>query len=316
MSENFMNLPSGSGQSETNQKLQQIADSLGVTTDALNSAVNLANTAGNNANAKIVDVENRFNTLTTAQQQASEVVDARKGKASLKAKIDEMDTTVETHKADNMSHGLTTNKTIYVATTGSDSTGDGSISKPYATIQKAVDMCTSVPSKFINTISIGTGSFVGATISNKFVRLISANNDNPTITTTLNLINSNLTFDSAFTFLTSSGYGMSTMASTVIFNATGCVFSGVNGVSANDSSKISTKWNVNVTFINCTYAIQSNYLSEVFIYVIKGSSNTTGLRCDGGIIKYNVNTMTATTLTATMSGGRIYTGAQTSIPNY
>lgn len=91
MAEDFLNLPNKKGQDTTNVALQQIADKLGVTTDALASAVNLANKAGNDANAKIADVESRFQTLTTAQQQASEVVDARRGKASLRAKIDVMD---------------------------------------------------------------------------------------------------------------------------------------------------------------------------------------------------------------------------------
>lgn len=61
-------------------------------------------TAITDANAKIVDVESRFQTLTTEQQQDAEVVDARKGKTSLKAKIDEMDSTVASHKADKMPH--------------------------------------------------------------------------------------------------------------------------------------------------------------------------------------------------------------------
>lgn len=107
MAEDFLNLPSKSGQDIANLALQQIANTLGVTTDALASAVNLANTAGNNANAKILDLETRWNDLTTKQQQDAEVIDARKGKASLKAKIDELEsqsneiaTDLDTHKVD------------------------------------------------------------------------------------------------------------------------------------------------------------------------------------------------------------------------
>lgn len=55
------------------------------------TAATNANTATTNANNKIVDVETRFQALTTTQQQDAEVVDARKGKASLRAKIDELD---------------------------------------------------------------------------------------------------------------------------------------------------------------------------------------------------------------------------------
>jgi lysophospholipase L1-like esterase len=53
-----------------------------------------AQTATENAENKIVDVEARFNTLTSEQQQASEVLDARKGQPSLKAKMDQVDSSL------------------------------------------------------------------------------------------------------------------------------------------------------------------------------------------------------------------------------
>ena len=37
---------------------------------------------------KVQEVETRFNTLTSAQQQSSEVIDARDGETSLKARLD------------------------------------------------------------------------------------------------------------------------------------------------------------------------------------------------------------------------------------
>lgn len=62
------------------------------------SATNAANTATSNAKAvttaannKILDVEERFNNLTSQHQQESEVIDARKGKESLRLKIDDID---------------------------------------------------------------------------------------------------------------------------------------------------------------------------------------------------------------------------------
>lgn len=42
----------------------------------------------NRANAKLEELETRFSALTTSQQQAAEVVDARDGEASLKARLD------------------------------------------------------------------------------------------------------------------------------------------------------------------------------------------------------------------------------------
>ena len=48
----------------------------------------------------IADIETRFNDLTTEQQQDAEVIDARKGEVSLRAKIDAMDNEVASHLSD------------------------------------------------------------------------------------------------------------------------------------------------------------------------------------------------------------------------
>jgi hypothetical protein len=48
------------------------------------------------AEAKISDVEERFNRLTIEQQQDAEVIDARKGKDSLRLKIDDIDLQIAT----------------------------------------------------------------------------------------------------------------------------------------------------------------------------------------------------------------------------
>ena len=54
---------------------------------------------------------------------------------------------------------LTANRTIYVATTGNDSTGDGSIGNPYATLQKAENVARTLDfGGYIVTISLGDGT--------------------------------------------------------------------------------------------------------------------------------------------------------------
>src|SRR5699024_1515329 len=49
-----------------------------------NSKENMTNTVSN----KINEIETKFNELTTSQQQDLEVIDARDGEASLKARLD------------------------------------------------------------------------------------------------------------------------------------------------------------------------------------------------------------------------------------
>ncbi len=68
-------------------------------------AINEVDTTIANAENKIVDVENRFQTLTTEQQQDAEVIDARQGKTSLVANIQEIKDDLRSHEADDVSQG-------------------------------------------------------------------------------------------------------------------------------------------------------------------------------------------------------------------
>ncbi len=116
----FLNLPSKEGQDSQNQYLAQIAQYLGVTAGNLQDAINMANKANSDAAAKIADIENRFQQLTTSQQQDAEVVSARQSTvksktfASLDARLEEDEQDLKTHKAETATQ-LNSNK-IYVDT--------------------------------------------------------------------------------------------------------------------------------------------------------------------------------------------------------
>lgn len=56
-------------------------------------------------------------------------------------------------------NGLSANKTVYVATTGSDATGDGTQAAPYATINKALSTIPKNLNGFWATIMIGAGTY-------------------------------------------------------------------------------------------------------------------------------------------------------------
>ena len=69
--------------------ISQFKSQVNSTIDNCNKAVdNKLNDVDNFVDNKILDIETRFNTLTSSQQQASEVIDARDGEASLKARLD------------------------------------------------------------------------------------------------------------------------------------------------------------------------------------------------------------------------------------
>ena len=60
---------------------------------------------------------------------------------------------------------ITANDTLEVATTGNDTTGDGSPGSPFLTIQKAIDIATEgdLAPNITRTISVGPGTFTGFT---------------------------------------------------------------------------------------------------------------------------------------------------------
>jgi len=65
-------------------------------------------------------------------------------------------------------------------------------------------------------------------------------------------------------------------------------------------------------------AVKANLGGRILMGVAGGSNNAgVGLRADnGGVITYSTRSLTAATVTLTANGGRIYSGAQTTIPNY
>ena len=76
----------------TNEAVSRVDNSISVVNNTVNEKVVEMNTAKvdmtNTVSNKINEVEKRFNNLTSSQQQSSEVIDARDGETSLKARLD------------------------------------------------------------------------------------------------------------------------------------------------------------------------------------------------------------------------------------
>ena len=74
---------------QVNSTIDNCKTNINSTINNCNKAVdNKLNDVDNFIDNKILDIEKRFNTLTSSQQQASEVIDARDGEVSLKARLD------------------------------------------------------------------------------------------------------------------------------------------------------------------------------------------------------------------------------------
>ena len=74
---------------QVNSTIDNCKTNINSTINNCNKAVdNKLNDVDNFIDNKILDIEKRFNTLTSSQQQESEVIDARDGEVSLKARLD------------------------------------------------------------------------------------------------------------------------------------------------------------------------------------------------------------------------------------
>lgn len=209
------------------------------------------------------------------------------------------------------------NISVYVATSGNDASGDGSESYPYRTIQHAID---SLSKDLINkeiTIHIADGTYsenvevagfyggtlrfqLGAVTMKSFV-----------------LYETNVIINGTSLTLNASGniYGFRChRGANAIFQCALTVNGSTNGIFVSYGSCFSCR---TVSANSCTNAIVCNFASHLYIGTLDGSKNNNGISVAAGIasIESIVSSM-ASTLYVTTNGGRIYTGAQASVPAY
>ena len=220
--------------------------------------------------------------------------------------------------------GLSANKTIYVSTAGSDTLGDGSATNKYATIQKAINSLPSNLNGFDATINIAAGTYEedvliartfggniiltgseGASISIRSLRVSygsSVRAQNIVLNITGNFNNNAVAVTSA-SFISLSKLTLSGNAENglyVNFDGYACVLG-------------------DLSIDNTTYAaINATNRSSIFASNISGAAvSGSFLRSvNGSMISYNILNATAPVQFSATAGGRIYSGAQTDIPNY
>lgn len=217
--------------------------------------------------------------------------------------------------------GLDANMTVYVAVSGSDATGNGSSTSPYQTITKALSTIPKNLNGFGAIINIGAGTYdedifiektfggviiltgdASAQVAIRSLRVFYGSTVEITVPMTVTgainnnavyVLNATLSVGEPMTISGTAGYGMFANRNAY------CRFATLN---------------VSNSTIG---AITSTNFSEVSVINSSGSNNTVGLRTsDGGSIVYINNSLAATTLYLSQTGGRIYAGSQTSIPNY
>lgn len=232
---------------------------------------------------------------------------------------------------DQKAYTLTEDVTVYVSTAGSDTTGDGTSSAPYATIQKAIDSIPKWMDGHMATISIANGTYEERLVIDGFQGgILSLGSVGRTVTvraievtsSSLVRLNVNITHSPSL-----GGTPLALRYGSNVQFGTDMVINGssgsVSGIMVETGSTLSSLvdlfgYMIKTTISNCkNFAIYATAGSKVALGEVAGSGNGTGIyAADGATITYSSRTMTATTANVTVAGGRIYSGAQTSIPNY
>lgn len=223
--------------------------------------------------------------------------------------------------------GLKDNMTLYVATTGSDSTGDGTSGKPFLTIAKALSVLPKNLNGKTATISIAAGTYSEARVDvtsfsgGELVITGTSSSAKPSITNGIYVNKCNAAVTLKWLTLTSSSSGaqgatfVNCQQSTIDTCAVTSTTTQQNHGILIDS--LSTAYIVGTHVTNCNYAVLSR-AARVFIQSISGGGNRIGFySTNGGDIRIRESTVASTgALYFTEYGGRIYMGGQVSAPNY
>ena len=227
---------------------------------------------------------------------------------------------------DQKAYTLTENVTVYVSTSGSDVTGTGTSSAPYATIQKAINELPKCLGGYHAQIDIAAGTYEErVTIDGFYGGRLTVGVSDRTVTVRgvsvmssdgVRLNISHITHSANFAgTLLYADYGSNvTLLTPLTFRGEGA---SVSGISAARGSFINSP-GITVAMLNfasaCVYATSG---SRIVIGTINGNSNTSyGLRAElGGVISYATKNLTATAGDSTATGGRILTSGGTALAN-
>lgn len=228
---------------------------------------------------------------------------------------------------DSKADGVAEDATVYVATTGSDTGGDGTVAAPYATIKKAVDSIPKVLNGNHVTIDIAEGTYAERVQIDGFSggrltlgvagRAVTVHGISVWSSSFVRINISNITYSSSYP-----GALLYGGANSEVFVAGGLTLQGGGATTIGigfEQGSILTTTGTTITISGTTYAaVHANTGAKVVLYRIAGTANTgSALRADnGGLVTYDIRTLEATTLFLTNSGGKIYRGAQTNAPEY
>lgn len=224
---------------------------------------------------------------------------------------------------DNKAYAVMEDAVVYVSTSGSDITGDGSSDAPFATIQKAIDEIPKVLDGHTVTVDIASGTYeerilvdgfmggklvvgvYGRNVTVRGVEIVSCSN----VETNIAYITNSNNFNKPLYLV--DGGSKALIGSAMQLDAGGDT---TTGISATNSSVITVQFNETISVSNCYgAAVNADKCSLVSIATITGVDNVVGLSASrGGIISYQSNEMQNMWGNSAGSGGLVLTGENSS----
>lgn len=210
---------------------------------------------------------------------------------------------------------LHSDTTVYVdGSTGNDSTADGSGSKPFKTITAALNSIPRNTGSSTITLDIGAGTYQENLVIRGFTGALHLYTAGVVNVWSLAISGCNV-YQSGTQFNVQRGVTL-TNGATYVGNSIMYISSATSGVLAQNGSTF-VLFNTLTISNASSVAVEASSCGRVYASILAGSSNSIGARADtGGTISYGSMSLAATTQRITNTGGRIYSGAQTSIPNY
>ena len=212
--------------------------------------------------------------------------------------------------------GLHSEVYLYVnASSGNDTTGTGTAAAPFATLSRALQSINRNIGDEVVTINI-IGSFLDNVTIRGFTAPIIINATGLTSLLTL-------TIDGCTVLYTGSQLNVSrgiVLKHGALFYSTSITYVGGSNSYGIDVQTGSTFIVLQtVTISNSTsVGLEVSTHGRAYVSTLAGTGNAAvGFRASsGGVICYGSTSIAATTQSVTNTGGRIYAGAQTSVPNY
>lgn len=208
--------------------------------------------------------------------------------------------------------------TIYVSTSGNDASGDGTETAPFKTIQHAIDSISKNLENRDITINIASGTYAEEIVVSGFYGGTLRFAFGSVTINTFSVYESCIIMTGTALYLaaTEKTYGFYChRGANVICQMPMSVTGATNGIYAVFGSRFSG--NRTITVNTCGNAVVSIYASYIYIATLEGIQNINGIQASAAIASIgSIASGFASTQYVTQTGGRIFTGAQASVPSY